>query len=85
MKLYVSNLSVRVTENDLEMLFERFGKVVSVDITADDQPGPPVNTATITMQSDEECYDAANALNHKIVDRHLIRVLIINERRTSLS
>jgi len=78
MKLYVGNLSFETTENDLQDLFEQYGKVTEVALINDKMTGRSRGFGFVTM-GDAACGNAArNALNGKEVQG---RALTVNEAR----
>ncbi len=62
MKLYVGNLSFDTIENDLQDLFEQYGKVTDVGLITDRATGRSRGFAFVTMGSSEEGQAAINAL-----------------------
>jgi len=78
MKLYVGNLSFQTTENDLEELFEPFGKVADVGLVTDRATGRSRGFAFVTMGSAAEGEAAIAALGGKDFQG---RDLTVNEAR----
>lgn len=77
-KLFVGNLSFKITENDLQDAFAAFGAVSEVNLMMDRTTGRPRGFAFVTM-SDKEGADAAvEGLNGKQLDG---RALTVNEAR----
>ncbi len=78
MKLYVGNLSFETTENDLQDLFEKHGKVAEVALMMDRMTGKSRGFAFVTMADTAEANAAMAALNGKEVSG---RTLNVNEAR----
>jgi cold-inducible RNA-binding protein len=78
MKLYVGNLSFETTENDLQDLFEKHGKVAEVALMMDRMTGKSRGFAFVTMADTAEANAAMAALNGKEVGG---RTLNVNEAR----
>jgi cold-inducible RNA-binding protein len=78
MKLYVGNLSFETTENDLQDLFDKHGKVTEVALMMDRMTGKSRGFAFVTMSDKAEADAAMAALNGKEVNG---RTLNVNEAR----
>jgi len=78
MKLYVGNLSFETTENDLQDLFEKHGKVTEVALMMDRMTGKSRGFAFVTMADTAEANAAMTALNGKEVGG---RTMNVNEAR----
>ena len=78
MKLYVGNLSFDTIENDLQDLFEQFGKVTEVGLVTDRATGRSRGFAFVTMGSAAEGQAAIDALEGKEFGG---RKLTVNEAR----
>jgi len=78
MKLYVGNLSFDTIENDLQDLFEQYGKVVEVGLVTDRATGRSRGFAFVTMGSAAEGQAAIDALEGKDFGG---RKLTVNEAR----
>jgi len=63
MKLYVGNLSLQTTENDLQDLFEQHGAVNEVQLITDRWTGKSRGFAFVTMNDDAQANAAISALN----------------------
>lgn len=61
-RLYVGNLTDQVTEQDLKLLFEKYGPVHSVEIKRDEQTGEARGFAFIEMDA-ENANTARKALD----------------------
>ena len=79
MKIYVSNISDQVTEEDIRRAFEVFGKVDSVSVARDESAGELTDSALVEMPSDHEASAAISGLSEATLKGHAIQV---NEART---
>ncbi len=77
-KLYVGNLSYKVSSSDLELLLSQFGKVESAEVIQDRETGRSKGFGFVEMSTDEEAQAAIAALSGK---EHEGRALTINEAR----
>jgi RNA recognition motif-containing protein len=84
MKLFVSNLSFGLNENNLKKLFEAFGEVISVKLITDKQTGRSSSFGFVEMGSDLEATKAMAELNNKIIQGYSVSVTKTNERETRL-
>lgn len=73
-KLFVGNLSFKLTESDMEDLFAPHGKVVSVAIPTDRDTGRKRGFAFVEMESQVEAEAAIQGLNGKDVDGRQLAV-----------
>ena len=72
MNIYVGNLSLEVTEEELRQEFEAFGEVTSVDIITDKYSGRPRGFGFVEMAAVSEGQAAITGLNGKTLrDRTL--------------
>jgi RNA recognition motif-containing protein len=72
MKIYAGNLSYDVTEEDLRLAFEAFGKVESVTIIKDKYSGQSKGFGFVEMDSKTEGQSAIDGLNGKeLKDREI--------------
>lgn len=78
MKLYVGNLSYKLTEEDLHQVFKDFGTVNSVKIMTDRDTGRPKGFGFVEMENQGEAEAAIKELNGKTIDS---RALTVNEAR----
>jgi RNA recognition motif-containing protein len=76
--LFVGNMSLQTTENDLRQLFEPFGEVSRVSVITDRDTGRPRGFAFVEMARDEDAAKAIAAINGKDVEG---RALTVNEAR----
>lgn len=77
-KIYVGNLSFRMTESELWALFEPHGKVESATVATDRDTGRSRGFGFVSMSNDEEAEKAMTALNGKDCEG---RALVVNEAR----
>ena len=77
-KIYVGNLSYKVTEDDLKDLFAEFGSVTEVNVITDRETGRPRGFAFVEMDSDDEATKAIDSLNGKELQD---REIVVNEAR----
>jgi RNA recognition motif-containing protein len=74
-KLYVGNISYNTTEDTLRAVFSEDGKSVKqVDIIKDRDTGLSRGFAFITMASDGDAKEAAQALDGREIDGRSLRV-----------
>lgn len=62
-KLFVGNLSYKVTETDLSELFAQYGEVTSTVVPKDRETGRPRGFAFVEMVSQEAAESAIRALD----------------------
>ena len=79
-KLFVGNLSFKITENDLQDAFAAHGSVVETNLMMDRMTGRPRGFAFVTMSSDEEAQKAIEALNGKELDGRALTVNVARPR-----
>jgi cold-inducible RNA-binding protein len=77
-KLYVGNLTYRVSSSDLEQLFSQYGSVQSAEVISDRDTGRSKGFGFVEMSSDSEARAAIEALNDH---EHEGRRLTVNEAR----
>ena len=77
-KLYVGNLTYRVSSSDLEQLFSQFGSVESAEVISDRDTGRSKGFGFVEMSSDNEARAAIDALHDQ---EHDGRRLTVNEAR----
>ncbi|MDZ7290359.1 MAG: RNA-binding protein [candidate division KSB1 bacterium] len=78
MKIFVGNLSRRVTQDALHQLFETFGQVASTEIIKDKFSGESKGFGFVEMSSKSEAQAAIAGLNGREVDG---KSLTVNEAR----
>src|SRR3984893_15171401 len=79
-KLFVGNLSVDLTENDLQDAFAAHGTVVEANLMMDRATGRPRGFGFVTMSTPEEAQKAIDALNGKTIDGRALTVNIARPR-----
>ena len=78
MNIYVGNLALNVTEEDLQQAFEAFGEVTSAKIIKDKYSGESRGFGFVEMPAGAEAQSAINGLNEKELKG---RALKVNEAR----
>lgn len=79
-KLFVGNLSFKITENDLQDAFAAYGTVVEANLMMDRMSGRPRGFGFVTMGSPEEAQKAIDAMNGKELDGRALTVNIARLR-----
>jgi RNA recognition motif-containing protein len=79
-KLYIGNMSLETTEEQLRTMFSEAGTVGSVDIIKDRQTGNPRGFAFLMMGSQDEAEKAISLFDAKDVDAHTLKVNIARAR-----
>ena len=79
-KLFVGNLSFKITENDLQDAFAAHGTVVEANLMMDRMSGRPRGFGFVTMGSPEEAQKAIDAMNGKELDGRALTVNIARPR-----
>lgn len=77
-KLFVGNISFKMSEDDLRDLFSQSGKVVSVAIPTDRDTGRKRGFAFVEMENQDEAQAAVDTFNGKTVDG---REIVVNPSR----
>ncbi|MEP6465161.1 MAG: RNA-binding protein [Parafilimonas sp.] len=80
MNLYVSNLSFHTSEEDLESLFTKIGKVTSVKIIMDRETNRSRGFAFVEMASEDEGKKAIEELNGKEIEGRQLSVAVAREK-----
>jgi len=78
MKIFVGNLSRRVTQEALQQMFETFGQVASAEIIKDKFSGESKGFGFVEMPSKSEAQAAMTGLNGRDMDG---KSLTVNEAR----
>jgi len=78
MNIYVGNLSLEATEDDLRQAFEAFGQVESVSIIKDKFSGKSRGFGFVNMSSKDEAQTAIAEMNGKDL---MGRPISVNEAR----
>lgn len=79
-KLFVGNLSWKVTEDILKPLFEAYGTVVSIKIIVDQYTGKSKGFGFVEMDSSDAATRAIDELNDKPLLERNLRVSLAQER-----
>lgn len=74
MNIYVGNLTDNVTDEDLEGIFEEYGKIKSYKVVKDIFSGKSKGFGFVEMYSDTEAKKAIDELNLAELDGKVIRV-----------
>lgn len=77
-KLYVGNLSYRVSSSDLEQIFSQYGSVQSAEVISDRDTGRSKGFGFVEMGSEGEARAAIDALHDQ---EHDGRRLTVNEAK----
>ncbi|CAG0880361.1 unnamed protein product [Cyprideis torosa] len=72
--LFVCKLNPVTTEEDLELIFARFGKIVSCEIIRDSRTGDSLQYAFIEFDSPEACERAYHKMDNVLIDDRRIHV-----------
>lgn len=73
MNIYVGNLDYKLTEDDLQNAFSKFGAVSSVNIITDKYSGRSKGFGFIVMDNDDEARKAIEGLNEtQLEDRNIV-------------
>ena len=78
MNIYVGNLDYKVTEDDLENLFSKFGSVSSASVITDKYSGRSKGFGFVTMDDDAEANKAIEGLNGTTLES---REMVVNEAK----
>ena len=78
MNIYVGNLSQDVTEEDLNSLFSKYGKVTSVKIIKDIYSNTSKGFGFLELSQNSEAQSAINELNSKELKG---KEIVVNEAR----
>ncbi|GFR45740.1 hypothetical protein Agub_g7156, partial [Astrephomene gubernaculifera] len=72
--LFICKLNPVTSEEDLEIIFSRFGRVTSCDIIRDWKTGDSLNYGFIGFDCDEACEAAYFKMNNAVIDDRRVRV-----------
>ncbi|CAI6339774.1 unnamed protein product [Periconia digitata] len=72
--LFVCKLNPITQDEDLELIFSRFGKILSCEIIRDKQTGDSLQYAFIEFSSQKECEQAYFKMDSVLIDDHRIHV-----------
>jgi RNA recognition motif-containing protein len=81
MNMYVSNLGLQTSDDDLRKLFEPFGPVSSAKVIMDRGTGQSRGFGFIEMKSETEANQAIEQLNGKDIEGRRISVSIAREKK----
>ena len=83
-KVYVDNLAVATTEDDLRDLFSAYGNVVEVNVSVDRKSGLSRGFGFVTMATSQGSRSAIQALNGKDIGTCILTASEAwpNEQRT---
>lgn len=79
-KIFVGNLSWKVTEEQLRPLFEAYGVVISAKVIVDQYTGKSKGFGFVEMESEEAADKAIRELNDKPLLERNMRVSLAQER-----
>ena len=74
MNIYVGNMSLQATEDDLRQAFEAFGQVESVNIVKDRLSGESRGFGFVQMASKDEAQAAIDGMNEKDLKGQAVNV-----------
>ena len=72
--LFICKLNPDTEEEDLEIIFSKFGKIVNVDIIRDYKTGESLNYGFIEFKDKESCFQAYVKMDNAIIDDRRIHV-----------
>jgi RNA recognition motif-containing protein len=81
-KLYVGNLPFSATESDLRSLFERHGRIASVNVITDRETGRARGFAFVEMEEASDCANAIRALDGADLGGRSLRVSEAQDKRS---
>ena len=79
MKIYVDNLSEKVTESDLRRIFEQYGEIEAIEVFKHQFGDRSSSFAYLDMPSDEDAIKAMEALYGTSIKGNKVK---INQART---
>jgi RNA recognition motif-containing protein len=82
-KLFVANFPYSTGEESLRELFGQFGEVEEIKIIYDRETGRSRGFGFVMMETEEECVQAADALNGSDLGGRSIAVRVAEPRPTS--
>lgn len=80
MNIYVSNLSFRLTEDELKNQFSKYGDVSSAKIILDKATNRSRGFGFVEMPSSDEANEAIKDLNGKEIEGRALSVSVAKER-----
>ncbi|KAG0232511.1 Peptidyl-prolyl cis-trans isomerase cyp6 [Actinomortierella wolfii] len=72
--LFVAQLNPVTRSEDLELIFSRFGTILSCEVIRDKRTGDSLCYAFIEFEKEEECSEAYFKMNHVLIDDRRIHV-----------
>lgn len=78
MNIYVGNLDFKVSEDDLQKIFEEYGTVSSAKIIVDKFSGRSKGYGFVEMGNDKEAKEAIKDLNGSEIEN---REIVVNEAK----
>ncbi len=81
-KLYVGNLSHDIDDNELQIIFNPYGSVVSVQVIVDRETRRSKGFGFVEMGTEEEANAAIEALNSKEVHGRPLTVNVARPRES---
>ncbi|NTW33827.1 MAG: RNA-binding protein [Bacteroidetes bacterium] len=80
MNIFVSNLSFRISDDDLKQLFEEYGEITSAKVITDKFSGRSRGFGFVEMKDDEAGQKAIDELNNADYDGKAISVSVAKPR-----
>lgn len=74
MNIYVGNLSYKISDQDLQEVFEEFGTVSSAKVIKDRETGRSKGFAFVEMEDDDEAQSAIDELDGAEIDGRAVKV-----------
>lgn len=72
--LFVCKLNPVTTDEDLELIFSRFGTIKSCEVIRDHKTGDSLNFAFIEFETEAACIQAYEKMNNVLIDDRRIKV-----------
>lgn len=72
--LFVCKLNPVTQSEDLEIIFSRFGKVVSCEVIRDWKTGDSLQFAFVEFETEDQCIMAYQRMDNVLVDERRIKV-----------
>jgi peptidyl-prolyl cis-trans isomerase-like 4 len=72
--LFVCKLNPVTTDEDLELIFSRFGKILSCEVIRDQKTGDSLQYAFIEFEDQKSCEDAYSKMDSVLIDDRRIHV-----------
>ena len=77
MQIYVSNLPLKTTTEELKSMFEKYGTVRSAEIGVDKKTGAPLGYGIVVMPVKSDVRDAVDALRGQELEGKPLRVRVL--------